>query len=151
MLDEKGKPVPLAHVYLINTEQESVRKTMMTDKNGSFYSKTEKDGKYQLFAMKKGFKPSPFLSYKPIGKEFYISLQEVETGSDKVIDYLKHFILGAIGLSFETLLITSLIFEVLLIDTFGIEKTLPYLSVSILNFSLWIMHLRHKHHHAEIQ
>lgn len=144
ILDQGEKPISSAQVYIMGSDEGSILKVCRTDKNGVFYFRLNGD-KYELFAMKSGFKPSRIVKYDPSKKQFLIELEQVDTGKAKVFYYLRELLEESIGLSFEFILIISVIFEVLLIETFGLLRTLPYLMLSVFNLSVWIMHLRHSH------
>ena len=143
--DQHKNPVVLANIYLTNTENEQIVQSTKTNGKGEFFFK-KGEGKYQLMVMKKGYQPTPQLPYQE--KEdvsFKITMEKkdirstLSEGLFSIFSYL-------FGMSFETLGLLSLIFEILFIPSFGLLKTLPFLTISIFNLALWTLHLRHHHH-----
>lgn len=145
VFDQHKNPVVLANVYLTNTENEQIVQSAKTNGKGEFFFK-KGEGKYQLMVMKKGYQPTPQLAYQE--KEdvsFKITMEKKDIRST-LLDNFKSILSSLFGMSFETLGLLSLIFEILFIPSFGLVKTLPFLSISIFNIFLWTLHLRHHHH-----
>jgi hypothetical protein len=138
------KPIPSANVYLSDKETEEIIGSTKTNNLGEFFFRRNPNGrKYLIMAMRKGFKTSPLVKYE--GKDhvkFKVSLEKDDLKTE-VLDKLSHISSSVCGSLFEILLVLTLGFEILFIMTFGVAKTLPFLVVSVFNFALWTMHLRH--------
>ena len=142
IFDQHKNPVVLANVYLTDIENEQIVQSTKTNGKGEFFFK-KGEGKYQLMVMKKGYQPTPQLLYQE--KEdvsFKITMEKKDIKST-LYDILAHTLSSLLGMSFETLVILSLCFEILFIPNFGLLKTLPFLMISIFNLFLWTLHLRH--------
>ena len=145
VFDQHKNPVVLANVYLTDIDNEQIIQSTKTNGKGEFFFK-KGEGKYQLMVMKKGYQPTPQLPYQE--KEdvsFKITMEKKDIKSS-LYDVLTHALSSLLGMSFETLGLLSLVFEILFIPSFGLAKTLPFLSISIFNIFLWTLHLRHHHH-----
>ena len=95
-------------------------------------------------ATKAGFHPAPLIPYaEKTNLKFKINLHKSGLIQDS-LEKAKSFTEDAFGMAFELLLLSSLIFELLFVNTFGILKTAPFLALSFLNIVLWLMHLTHQ-------
>lgn len=144
VFDQHKNPVTLANVYLTDIENEQIVQNTKTNGKGEFFFK-KGEGKYQLMVMKKGYQPTPQLPYQE--KEdvsFKITMEKRDIKSTLSEAFFGIFS-SLFGMSFETLGLLSLAFEILFIPSFGLAKTLPFLSISIFNIFLWTLHLRHHH------
>ncbi len=142
--DEHDMPISQANVYLTNEVDEAIISHTKTNKNGEFFFKKGKD-KYLIMVMKKGFKSTNLVKYEERDHvKFKISLEQ-EGGVREIAHNFSHIIETFLGMGFEVILIASLLFEVLFLNTFGILKTLPFLAISGFNLLLWTLHVKHKH------
>lgn len=145
VFDQHKNPVVLANVYLTDAENEQIVQSAKTNGKGEFFFK-KGEGKYQLMVMKKGYQPTPQLLYtEKEDVSFKITMEKKDIKAT-LYDVFSHTLSSLLGMSFETLSLLSLIFEILFIPSFGLVKTLPFLSISIFNIFLWTLHLRHHHH-----
>jgi hypothetical protein len=128
----------------MDKNDEKITSHKKTNKYGEFFFKKGKS-KYLVMAMAKGFANSPVFEYheKPHLK-FKITLKKEEEGLH-LFGRITNYVSIATGLSFEVLLVMSLVFELLFLNSFGVSKTLPFLLVTILNLALWILHVRNKY------
>ena len=142
--DEKDKPIPGANVYLTDKESEKIVSSTKTNRNGEFFFRRGAS-KYLIMAMVKNYKTSPLIEYHEREHlKFKITLELMHEGLN-LFENAIHVVSRSIGMTFEFFLVSSLIFEFLLLNTFGIVRTLPFLSISIFNLILWTLHLRHHH------
>lgn len=141
--DEKNKPIPEAHVYIADFEDEEIIEKAKTNGKGEFFSR--KGGKkYLIMVMAKGYKTTPLIPYEERNHlKFKIALNK-EEGSIAP-RYLIHVFEGLVGMSFEALILLSFIFELLFLNSFGFVKTFPFLIVSCFNLILWTLYLYHHH------
>lgn len=142
--DNHDQPISQANVYLANETDEAIISHVKTNKNGEFFFRKGKD-KYLLMVMKKGFKSTSLIKYEEKDHiKFKITLEE--EGSARAIAHnFSHFLESILGMGFEVILIASLVFEFLFLNSFGIIKTLPFLAISIFNLTIWTLHVKHKH------
>ncbi len=142
IVDTNGKIIPLANIYLTDTTSEQIIASTKTNGKGEFFFKKGL-GQYSLMVMKKGYKSTSQIPYEEkTDVALKITIEE-DNWENKVKDKVVNFICSTIGISFETLLLLSLFFELLFISNFGI-KTLPFILVSLFNLFLWILHKRRK-------
>lgn len=95
--------------------------------------------------MKKGYKSTSLLKYEDRDHvKFKVNLER-EGGVREIAHNFGHVIETILGMGFEVILIASLLFEILFLNSFGILRTLPFLALSGFNLLLWTMHVKHKH------
>lgn len=141
--DENEKPIIGANVYLSNKDSEEIIDNTKTNQNGEFYFKKGK-AEYLIMATKVGFHPTKLLPYsEKTNLKFKINLLKADFTHDS-FDRAKGFVETVFGMSFELLLLTSFMFELLFINTFGFIKTAPFLALSVFNLALWLLHLSHQ-------
>ncbi|TXG78181.1 hypothetical protein E6Q11_01560, partial [Candidatus Dojkabacteria bacterium] len=142
--DDHDVPISQANVYLTKEVDEAIISHVKTNKNGEFFFKKGKD-KYLIMVMKKGYKSTSLLKYEERDHvKFKVNLEQ-EGGVREIAHSLGHMIETVLGMGFEVILIASLIFEILFLNSFGILKTLPFLALSGFNLLLWTLHIRHRH------
>lgn len=142
VFDTNGKVLPMANVYLTDTQSEQIVGNAKTNNKGEFFFKKGLS-QYSLMVMKKGYKSTPQLPYEEKNDVALKITIEEDNLENRIKDKIINFFCSSIGISFETLLLLSLFFELLFIPNFGI-KTLPFILVSIFNLFLWILHKRRK-------
>lgn len=150
--DEDDKPIPDANVYLTDKHDEKIIANTKSNSRGEFFFKKSlsadrrSKSEYLLMAMARNYTTSPIFEYHEREHlKFKIILRKEEEGLNlysKLIHYLTHFV----GISFEVLLLGSFIFELLFLNSFGVARTLPFLSITIFNLALWILHIHNKSH-----
>lgn len=150
--DEKDQAIPLANIYLINKSSEEIISSTKTSKTGEFFfrknlsSDSQSEKEYLIMVMKKGYETSPLLPYKEIDHvKFKVNLNKKSSVFD-LSEQIERFLSSIFGMTFESILMASFIFEILFLSNFGILKTFPFLVVSGFNFLLWTLHLRRHHH-----
>ncbi len=142
VFDQHESPIPLANVYLTDADTEQIIQNTKTNSKGEFFFK-KGAGKYLLMVMKKGYQSTPQLPYdEKEDVSFKINMEKKDIKST-FMDIFSHLFANLFGMTFETLGLLSLIFEIIFIPSFGIVKTLPFLIISIFNLLLWTLHLRH--------
>lgn len=142
--DNHDQPIPQANVYLTNEVDEAIISHVKTNRNGEFFFKKGKD-KYLIMVMKKGYQTTNLVRYEERDHvKFKINLEQ-EGGVREIAHSFGHIIESILGMGFEVILIASLIFEILFLNSFGLLKTLPFLALSGFNLLLWTLHVKHKH------
>lgn len=139
-------PITQADIYIVDADKKVIVERMPTNKTGEFFSDRLPEGHYNIMVMKRGYEPSGSKEYPlPDGvpENFLISLHKNETFKQSIQENAYWAAENAAGFSFELLLITSLVLEVLFAYALGWEKTLPFFIVSFLNLTLWLLYLRH--------
>jgi len=142
---ETKRLLPGAHVFLIKADGNQIIDQSVTTERGQFISKGSLEGDYHLMVMKKGYKPSPLLAYPHASgspDKFIVGLEKAETSTEYVLSHLEGAAFNIVGFSFELLLATSLLFEVLFVRSFGLARTLPFLAMSFINLGVWFIYLR---------
>lgn len=146
VFDEVDNPIHSVNIYLMDKEDEKIIKHTKTNKRGEFIFTKNKTKKYLIMAMAKHYSNSPIFEYHEKNHlKFKITLKKEMEGLSilgRFTDFLSHLA----GISFEALLIVSLIFELLFLNTFGVIKTLPFLLITLFTLTLWILHLHNKSH-----
>ena len=134
-----------ADVYLINSENGKIVSHSKTGSDGDFSFVKIKAKNYQIEVMKDGYQRFMF--------------DESEMKSDKNGEYVlkikKHklaptiirkstvFMEKLFDILFETLLVTSFIFEISIGYALGWEKVWLFLLISTINLFVWLLHLSH--------
>ena len=134
----------MANIYLTDIQTEQIIQSTKTNDRGEFFFK-KGDDKYMLMVMKKGYQPTPQLPYEEKGDVAYKITMEQKNLQTEFLDRVSHIINSTIGISFETVMLLSLFFELLFIPSFGIVKTLPFICISVFNLLLWMLHQRKRH------
>lgn len=147
VIDPHAKsPITQADVYIIDADRKVIVDQTSTNKIGEFFFDKLPEGHYEVQVMKRGYEPSGTFEYPlPDGVpgQFTISLHQNETLEQSVRENISWAAENVIGFSFELLLIASLVFEVLFGYTFGWQKVIPFLLISLANLLLWLIFLRH--------
>ena len=144
VFDQFQKPIPMANVYLTDSDSEQIVQSAKTNGKGEFFFK-KGTGKYLLMIMKKGYQPTPQMPYEEKSDVSYRITMEQKNLKTNILDTISHTFFALIGISSEAFMLLSLIFEILFIPSFGVVKTLPFICVSVFNLLLWILHQR-KHY-----
>lgn len=143
--DKSGSSISGVHIYLIDDPNQEVINTTTTNVNGEFFFK-KGNSRYYLIAMKKGYFSASQIEAKTNGFNIY-EMEKKDSGEKALLDYLQNIAGGIFALSFESLLIFTLVFLLIFLDQFGLEKTAPFILLSVFNILVWAMHLRHARHH----
>lgn len=138
--------VARADIFLINSEVNKVVDHTTTNANGCFAFDKLGTIKYELEIMKPGYEPiiyheSEIQAVEPDG--YSLSIKKNLTGvapAEKIKIIMRRFI----ALSFESLLLSSLVFELSLGYALGWIKILPFLIFSIVNLLIWMFNLSYR-------
>lgn len=140
-------PVTRAQVHLVDTKSRSIVAQTHTNRLGWFVLPITTDRQYQVLVTCPGFEPltidglsSSALTSQPMA----LSLVQSKHLPPSI---LKQFTEGAeslLGISFEMVLVCSLILEALFIASFGWGKTWFFLTISLLNLINWIIYRQHE-------
>ena len=141
--DKSKNAVYRADIFLINSQLNRVVDHSTTNINDNFSFDKLGDIQYELEIMKPGYEPvtyqeSEIQAIKPEG--YLLSIKKNLNGvtnTEKVKTILRSFI----ALLFESLLVSSLVFELSLGLALGWVKIMPFLIFSIANLLLWLFHL----------
>lgn len=142
VFDQYENPVTMANVYLINKDTEQIIKNTKTNNKGEFFF-NKSQGQFLLMVMKKGYESTPQLPYTEREDASLKITMEKKDVKSEVVDLIRGFIGNVFGMTFETLSIISVFFEIIFIPSFGIIKTAPFLIISIFSLTLWTLHNRH--------
>lgn len=135
-----------ADVYLIDKNKNKVLNHIKTDSKGEFRLGVIWDRDYLIEIMKDGYQP---LFYdvehaKPDNDHPSIIFYNDKISINKAVKNLKRVFKNFAGFIFEILLSASLIFELSLGLSLGWMKTLPFITVSIINILIWFLILYSK-------
>ncbi|KKR34464.1 MAG: hypothetical protein UT63_C0001G0031 [Candidatus Gottesmanbacteria bacterium GW2011_GWC2_39_8] len=143
--EETGKAVTYASVYLIDTDKNKIVGHCLSDDYGDF-SFIKYSGKfYELEVMKEGYEPIVFHESEIESVEmggYLLTIHKHDIGPT-IKEKAKLYSAKTFSLFFETLLILSVVSEFSLGYALGWYKIAPFLSISIFNLVLWIIHLGH--------
>lgn len=142
-------PITQADVYIIDADKKVIVDQTLTNKRGEFFSNKLTQGHYKVEVMKKGYEPSEIFEYPlpdGIPEKFTVHLLKSKALEQSVRETVVWAAENVIGFSFEFLLITSLILEVLFTYTLGWGRIFPFLAISLINLILWLFYLRHLFH-----
>jgi hypothetical protein len=145
IVDEEKNPVSRAAVYLISDKNHKVIDQTESNKLGEFYLKTTDSPAIKLAVMKKGYEPVEAFEYAKTedGKDkITIELARSHGFKKSVVSSLIHTVENALGLSFEIILLTTILFELMFLTTLGFSRTAPFMVISLVNFLLWLAYLR---------
>jgi len=145
--DKTKLPIGKAQVYLVENKTHQTIKQTSTNINGHFFFKLKKHEDYEILIVKKDYEITPFIeaaaeTYRKAPINIQIKESESKIGFLGAI--LSKLVEMPIGFLFEYLLISSLIFEIFSVPYFGLERTLPFLLISVFNLFLWVLHLKQK-------
>ncbi len=137
------KPIAPAEIIVIDSSSERVVYKTKTNKDGIFIV----DGKdlkgdldYKLLIIKEGF--IPFESSLETKSGFNsCKLMSYEPLTEKVKYDFTEILEGLFNLSFEMLLVLSLILELIFSAVFGLYKVLPFLLITFINIVMWAVYL----------
>jgi hypothetical protein len=143
IVDEKNIPVLHARIELIHKDTGEVITHSTSNKLGRFhFHKISTDQDVLLRIGKDGCKEIEIV----LGEKAELNIvlkkagsahQAIDTSGIKIIEHLG-------GSLFETMLIISILIEILFLLNFGVVKTLPFFALSIFNILLWVFYLKEK-------
>ena len=142
---EKKKPIVNAEVFLIDYASGQILAKTRSNNLGSFLFRNTKYNSYKIKVLKEGYESDFSYDYiKKSGKseKITLELEARENLGEVLVKDLEWTLRSFISFSFETLLVASFLFEILLGYSLGWGKALPLLLISGLNLLVWILHLR---------
>lgn len=146
VLDDKKRLVESAHIYLVDLITDQIVDQSKTDRIGHFFFRRNLD-QAGVIVMKKGYKTSHLTSIGDGDEhEFEMTIEQIKDAKERLTTLPKKILKGILALSFETLLLFSLVLELLFLTSFGFAKTLPFLTLSFINLFIWLTYLRIRHH-----
>lgn len=145
-------PVVAASVYILKRDTHKILSHVTTDRQGGFRVLRLKPIAYSVSVMKDGYLPFTLATHtreETDNKVLHLALTR-DDGLPHITTIAWRLILQTLSSSFEILLVTALVFEGFFLFTFGWQKTLPFLLLSLFNLSIWLWHLRILRRHAKI-
>lgn len=143
--EETGEILAMADVFLVDAEKNKVVGHTKTSQKGDFSFLKYPERAYELEVMKNGYEPIVFHESDIQAVElggYLLSIHKRELGRT-VREKVKVYTEKILSLLFEALLILSIISEISLGYSLGWQKAAPFLSISLVNLGLWIVHLSH--------
>ncbi len=135
-----------AMVYLINADKNIILSKTMTNHLGEFFLKRVPAKHYKILVAKKGFEIKPFFEYSSesleTNQKLVLEINRLEEQKHIIITVIERTFDRIAELSFSTLLVISLVFELLLTFEVGLEKVAPFILISLFNIYLWGFYLR---------
>ncbi len=132
-----------SEVILINKDTEQVIYKTETNKAGLFMMSgglIRPDDNYKIIIIRDGYIPFETDLSKKEG--FYSCLiEKQEQVLEKVRSNFTQLLEGILNLSFELLLIVSILLELIFIAIFGMGKVMPFLAITVLNVLIWAIYL----------
>lgn len=137
-------PVPSANVYLIDTGKITILSHTKSDSTGAFTFATLPNKRYEIEVMAEGFEPTIFRQSELLSKDkaYHLEIQQRQRNLN-ITEKTMIFINRLFGVAFGSLLLTSLFFQLALGYVLGWDKTIIFFILSILNLTIWIIHLTH--------
>ena len=134
-----------ADVYLINIDNGKVVSHVKTDSEGNFSFVKIKARSYQIEVMKDGYQRFMFdeSEVKPDKNGEYVLKIQKHKLSPTIISKGAVFAERLFDIFFETLLVTSFIFEISIGYALGWGKVWLFLLISTINLFVWLLHLSH--------
>jgi hypothetical protein len=132
-------------IYLLLFPKNNIVSHMTTSSLGEFAFQVLANHTYTIEVMKNGYKPVIYTDSQLKRGEMtdYVLNTQQDTISSPTIKKIILFGKKLLSVLFETLLLTSLIFEFSLGHVFGWPQTLPFFVFSLLNLLIWLIHLSH--------
>lgn len=136
----QSNPVYNYEIILQNKNGVVLEEKKIEQKNGTFTFDKLVPGSYKLEIIKEHF-PLKRLKVEVFAdKDLEIDLGENPV--PKLHNRIKLILLELTGISFEALMIISIIIEILFIYSFGLWKVLPFLLLSIINLVIFVQFIR---------
>ncbi len=139
----KKTPLGLADVFLINRLNEKILTHTKTPTDGFFSLSLQPGLAFKIMIVKDGYKPAVFTQseIEKIGiNKLVLTIQKTRITKafrEEIMLYFEK----VFGLWFEALLIFSAVLELALGYSLGWTKALPFIIISFVNVTLWILHL----------
>ena len=137
-------PVSKATVYLIDAKLNKILAHTKTDKLGDFYFNKPKITSFKISVMKKGFISGPFFEFeneRANTMPLSLNLEKDESRVKSLFEIGLVYVEDLFGIILEFLIVLSLVFEAIFIETFGFVKIAPYLILTTINFALLFLFL----------
>jgi hypothetical protein len=143
---DTGKSIVGASVFLIDAANQHVIDHTITGQHGHFSFKKDLAKTYLIELLIDGQEPMRYAEdeVEEHGEDGYVLVVQRQEGIVALQRTIRSFAGRIVEFSFETLLIISIIGEVLLGLAFGWSKMLVFLAISLANLILWLMHLSHE-------
>jgi hypothetical protein len=136
-----NKPMSGARIELIELKSQTVITHTITNKSGRFAVKnTFKQEYIKLIASKDGFAESEQIIETDGQEPVKINIEPHASRPALLPGGFKH----VAGELFELAILLSMLFELVFLFSFGIERTLPFFVISVFNLILWIFFQREK-------
>jgi hypothetical protein len=143
--ENNGQGLGGADVYLIDTDKNKIVNHTKTNSSGDFQFLKLATGGYKLEIMRDSYEPIVFKEsdIQSVGLGGYLLNIKKRNLGLTIREKTQIFGEKILGLSFEALLIITLIFELSLGYSLGWTKALVFIIFSALSLILWIIHLSH--------
>lgn len=138
--DTNNKPLSRVLINLIDETNQLIGSSV-SDNHGHFSIKAPLNAHYQFLVLKKGFEPL----FEPVdlsNKAPVLTLAAHESITQAIERDITSILEELAGGIFELLLVITILFELVFIYSFGILKVLPFITITVLNITLWIRHER---------
>ncbi len=146
VVNQSNEPEKRAMVYLIDGDKNKILNHQISNAFGEFYFKRAGIKNYKLLVVKNGFEPHPFFEFsdEAVSSNEMIKLQIQENKAEKnyFLALVESLIDNSLGFIFSLALANSIFFEILLGYSQGWLKVLPFLILSLFNFTIWLMFFR---------
>lgn len=146
--EENGFGQSKALVYLIDADKNKIISKTMTNYLGEFFLKKSPAKNYKILVSKNGFEIKPFFEYSfeslEKGEKLVLSINRLDQPKNSFVNFLEQLFEKTAELSFSTLLTISLVFEILLAVEYGMDKSIPFIVISVLNIYLWSFYFHPK-------
>ena len=138
-------PVSQANIFLLDDKENRVVDQTQSNDLGEFYLRTISHP-VTVMAIKKGYEPAGLLGRSLLGlkKNVILRLKKREALRQSVFRRILRVLENILGLSFEFIIVATIILEIFFAQSFGIVKTAPFIAISMINFLIWLFYIKQK-------
>ncbi|MCL6096325.1 MAG: hypothetical protein M1444_01400 [Patescibacteria group bacterium] len=142
--NETKEPVSKTVIFIIDPRNNKILLHSKTDKRGEFYFHKLLAEEFKISVMKKGFLANGDTVFKQQEMNkmpLILSLEKDKNYKKPLVEWVFLYVEGLIGIFLEFILVTSLIFQIFFIFTFGFVRIAPFLFISSLNIILLFLYV----------
>lgn len=143
--DTSGHPVKEADIFLLSENSKRIVAHTTSSAAGAFAFQTIPDKGYEIEVLQQNFEPITYRQseIQSVGLGGYLLTLKKAKLHRSIKEYIDTYVHKVLALSFETLLVISLTFELSLGSVLGWAKVAPFFLISTLNILLWLVHMSH--------
>lgn len=137
-----GEAVDGARIY-ISSRKGKIITQAKTNMYGEFFAKIYEPKNIRITISKKGFENySTTVSKQQLEKRMTLTISQIGKPKAFSINTIKWYIEYILSSLLETVLFIAFIIQILFVLEFGWLTALPFLLISLINFILWVIHIK---------